>query len=198
VVDVGHEQRHAHQHQPEGDADRDARHEEVDQAVLAPHLPQGHEGIDEGGGEDPKSELVLSIPQEGAQHPGRELAAGQLQHDHRDGEHQGGEGEHRGGDRAQEAAGALRPAGEGDPPAVALELLVELHEGKRQPGGSDDAGGGDEPKGRTHTFEQAGRHAGVLHGRRGARRQTSRGTVPQSSRAPLRGKDRRKSRCVRG
>ena len=107
VVDVEDEQPDAGQHQGERAGDGDPGDERM-VAGRAGDCPLHDHGVHERGNEDAERELDGPVPQEGPQHPRRELPAGQLEDHHGDGEHQAGEGDHGLGDRGQEAAGAGR------------------------------------------------------------------------------------------
>ena len=98
VMQVHQEDQHAAEHEHEGC--RDGQLGDEGRGVRGPaHGPQDDHRVDERRDEHAQGDLVEPVTQERAQHPGRELAARQLQHDDRDREHQRGERDHRADDR---------------------------------------------------------------------------------------------------
>ena len=157
-MDEREEQRHAGEHQDEGDGHRQGRDE---RGVPASHTAQHDEREDEGGGEDTQGHLGDPAGEELAQQPRGELAARQLHDHHGDREDQAGDRDHRARNGAEQAAGGVGVATE-EVGQVAAELCIDARQQQSEQQGAGTDQGGQHPEGRPQALPPAHR-VGVTH-----------------------------------
>lgn len=129
VVDEREEAPDTCQHEDERSGHGHLRHEGAGLAVIPAHRAGDGECEDEARGEDTQGRLGDAALQEAPEHPGGELAARELQHDHRDGEDEAGHRDHAGRDRPQQVARSRRAALE-DVRQLGLQALVQERQGE--------------------------------------------------------------------
>jgi hypothetical protein len=145
VLHVDHQHRDAREHEQEGRQDGDPGNATRSVAVVR-HLPQGEDGVDEGGDEETDRELARPVSEDPLDDAGRELAHGQLYHDHRDGQDQRRQADHRHGDRRQDRDGSIRMARQAGRDRLIVEHAVERDRAERDQRTGEHAQHGYEPQ----------------------------------------------------